>query len=221
MGARGIDRRAAVAATSGVAAAAPSGTSVPSVSAAVVVAEAFRKSRRAESMVMREEWVGRAPQESPSRRRRASGNVAPAPSPRRPMRHSFAPSRPLLVLITSAALAMAPLASAGAQRSFANSLTIGTVDSVYSKAIKEQRPYLVYLPAVVQGHDVHAARYPVLYLLDGDAHFHSVTGLLQILGHGGQRDLRRPRDDRRRHSQHQPDARPVTDAGHRRLRRQA
>ena len=27
-------------------------------------------------------------------------------------------------------------------------------------------------------------RYPVLYLLDGDAHFHSVTGLLQILGTG-------------------------------------
>jgi len=27
-------------------------------------------------------------------------------------------------------------------------------------------------------------KYPVLYLLDGDAHFHSVTGLLQILGTG-------------------------------------
>ncbi|MBK8060227.1 MAG: hypothetical protein IPK33_20800 [Gemmatimonadetes bacterium] len=62
------------------------------------------------------------------------------------MRLLLVPSRSLLVLITSAALAITPLATAGAQRSFAASLTIGTVDSVYSKVIKEQRPYLVYLP---------------------------------------------------------------------------
>lgn len=108
----------------------------------------------------------------------------PLPLPRRPMRLPLAPSRPHLVLITSAMLATAPLATAGAQRSFANALTIGTVDSVYSKVIKEQRPYLVYLPPSYKDTTYTPQRYPVLYLLDGDAHFHSVTGLLQILGTG-------------------------------------
>lgn len=100
------------------------------------------------------------------------------------MRPPFAPSRPLLLVTALATLAMAPLATAKAQRSFATSLTIGTVDSIYSKAVKEQRPFLVYLPPSYKDTTYTPQRYPVLYLLDGDAHFHSVTGLLQILGTG-------------------------------------
>lgn len=100
------------------------------------------------------------------------------------MRLSFAVPRPLLLLSASAALLIASNSTARAQRSFASSITIGTVDSVYSRIIKEQRPYLVYLPPSYKDTTYTPQRYPVLYLLDGDAHFHSVTGLLQILGTG-------------------------------------
>lgn len=46
------------------------------------------------------------------------------------------------------------------------------------------RPYLVYTPPSCNDTTATPQRYPVLYLLDGDAHFHSVTGLIQILGTG-------------------------------------
>jgi uncharacterized protein len=80
-------------------------------------------------------------------------------------------------------LLLAP-AAAGAQGRFARATTIGTVDSVWSATLNEQRPYLVYTPPSY--HDTTAVphRYAVLYLLDGDAHFHSVSGLAQILGTG-------------------------------------
>ena len=100
------------------------------------------------------------------------------------MRAPFALHRPLLLLVASATFASAPLVTARAQSPLAASLTIGTVDSIYSKVIKEQRPYLVYLPPSYKDTTYTPQRYPVLYLLDGDAHFHSVTGLLQILGTG-------------------------------------
>lgn len=100
------------------------------------------------------------------------------------MRLSFSVSRPLLLLAATTALVATAPATSAAQRSFASALTIGTVDSIYSKTIKEQRPYLVYLPPSYKDTTYTPQRYPVLYLLDGDAHFHSVTGLLQILGTG-------------------------------------
>ena len=63
-------------------------------------------------------------------------------------------------------------------------VTIGTVDSIYSTTLKEQRKYLVYTPPSYRDTTYLPRTYPVLYLLDGDAHFHSVTGLLQFLGTG-------------------------------------
>ncbi len=72
----------------------------------------------------------------------------------------------------------------GAQGRFDNATRIGQVDSLWSDQLKEQRPYLVYTPPSYKDTTVAPQRYPVLYLLDGDAHFHSVTGLLQILGTG-------------------------------------
>ena len=66
----------------------------------------------------------------------------------------------------------------------ANAVTIGTVDTLTSTALKEKRPYWVYTPPSYHDSTYTPRRYPVLYLLDGDAHFHSVTGLLQILGTG-------------------------------------
>src|SRR5262245_33557133 len=79
-------------------------------------------------------------------------------------------------------LLLAPL-SAGAQ-SYENAIHIGKVDSVWSATLKEQRKYLVYTPPSYNDTTFQPRRYPVLYLLDGDAHFHSVTGLIQILGSG-------------------------------------
>jgi predicted alpha/beta superfamily hydrolase len=74
-------------------------------------------------------------------------------------------------------------AVAGAQTP-AGPVTIGTVDSIYSPTLKEYRRYWVYTPPSYRPSTYAERSYPVLYLLDGDAHFHSVTGLLQFLGTG-------------------------------------
>lgn len=66
----------------------------------------------------------------------------------------------------------------------ANPVVIGTMDSLWSATLKEQRRFLVYTPPSYHDTTYAPQRYPVLYLLDGDAHFHSVTGLVQILGTG-------------------------------------
>lgn len=71
-----------------------------------------------------------------------------------------------------------------AQSRFERATQIGVVDSVWSATLEENRPYLVYTPPSYGDSTVVAQRYPVLYLLDGDAHFHSVSGLVQILGTG-------------------------------------
>ncbi|MEO8451195.1 MAG: alpha/beta hydrolase-fold protein [Gemmatimonadota bacterium] len=65
-----------------------------------------------------------------------------------------------------------------------NRVTIGTIDSVWSGTLKESRKYWVYTPGSYNDSTYLPQKYPVLYLLDGDAHFHSVTGLLQFLGSG-------------------------------------
>ncbi len=82
------------------------------------------------------------------------------------------------------AAALALPAALVAQPALPKTITIGTVDTLYSATLKEKRPYLVYLPPSYSDTVYTQRKYPVLYLLDGDAHFHSVTGLLQILGTG-------------------------------------
>jgi len=60
-----------------------------------------------------------------------------------------------------------------------NKIVIGKVDSVYSSILKEKRKIWVYVPnSNSQGFN---QRFPVLYLLDGDAHFKSVVGMIQQL----------------------------------------
>src|SRR5687767_8884483 len=81
-------------------------------------------------------------------------------------------------------LALVPAAALHSQTPLAKSVTIGTIDSVWSTTLKENRRYLVYTPPSYSDTTYLPRRYPVLYLLDGDAHFHSVTGLIQILGTG-------------------------------------
>lgn len=71
-----------------------------------------------------------------------------------------------------------------AQERFTRAVSIGTIDSVWSATLDEQRPYLVYTPPSYTDTTTTPQHYPVLYLLDGDAHFHSVSGLVQILSTG-------------------------------------
>jgi predicted alpha/beta superfamily hydrolase len=81
-------------------------------------------------------------------------------------------------------LALVVSAAAGAQTPAPRPVTIGSIDSIWSPTLKEYRRYWTYTPPSYRQTTYFQRAYPVLYLLDGDAHFHSVTGLLQILGTG-------------------------------------
>jgi len=83
--------------------------------------------------------------------------------------------RKLFLLILAGVITFA----AGAQND--NKIVIGKIDSVYSKILNEQRKVWVYTPDMTSGNYDPNRRYPVLYLLDGDAHFPSVVGLIQQL----------------------------------------
>ena len=57
-------------------------------------------------------------------------------------------------------------------------ISIGKIDSLHSNILNEDRKIWVYLPASYADTSKH---YPVVYLLDGDSHFHAVTGLVKQL----------------------------------------
>ena len=60
-----------------------------------------------------------------------------------------------------------------------NKIVIGTIDSIHSNILNEQRKIWVYVP---NSDGFYAKQnFPVVYLLDGDAHFYSVMGLMQQL----------------------------------------
>jgi predicted alpha/beta superfamily hydrolase len=60
-----------------------------------------------------------------------------------------------------------------------NKIVIGTIDSLYSKILNEERKVWVYVPAMDKLFSPQ--KFPVVYLLDGDAHFYSVMGMIQQL----------------------------------------
>ncbi|RFS14989.1 alpha/beta hydrolase-fold protein [Emticicia sp. C21] len=61
-----------------------------------------------------------------------------------------------------------------------DNIVLGKNDKVYSKILNEDRRVMVYVPN--DGMDIYAKKkYPVVYLLDGDAHFYSVVGMIQQL----------------------------------------
>lgn len=66
-----------------------------------------------------------------------------------------------------------------------NTITIGKIDTVRSKILNETRRVWVYLPASANNKMFTKQVYPVLYLLDGPSHFHSVTGIIQQLSSVG------------------------------------
>ena len=62
-----------------------------------------------------------------------------------------------------------------------NKIVLGNIDNVDSKILNEQRKIWVYVPHDGTNDIYSKQRYPVVYLLDGDAHFYSVTGMIQQL----------------------------------------
>lgn len=61
-----------------------------------------------------------------------------------------------------------------------NSITIGTIDSLHSKELNETRQIWVHVPEPLNP-GYAKKKYPVLYLLDGETHFHTVVGMLRHL----------------------------------------
>src|ERR1035437_10555756 len=57
-------------------------------------------------------------------------------------------------------------------------ITIGTIDSVYSELLKENRQLLIYLPETYNNNQ----KYPVVYLLDGESFFHFYTSIVSQIG---------------------------------------
>lgn len=62
-----------------------------------------------------------------------------------------------------------------------NTIQIGTIDSISSKVLNEERKIWVHLPRSAQNTGFAKQKYPVVYLLDGDAHFSSVVGMIEEL----------------------------------------
>lgn len=61
-------------------------------------------------------------------------------------------------------------------------IVIGTIDSIESTILKEQRKIWVYVPdSNIGGVSFAQKRYPVVYLLDGESHFYSVVGMIRQL----------------------------------------
>ncbi|MFB3387943.1 alpha/beta hydrolase-fold protein [Flavobacterium sp. LAR06] len=62
-----------------------------------------------------------------------------------------------------------------------NNIQIGTIDSISSKVLNEERKIWIHLPRSAQNTGFAKQKYPVVYLLDGDAHFSSVVGMIEEL----------------------------------------
>src|SRR5689334_2705377 len=62
-----------------------------------------------------------------------------------------------------------------------NKIVIGKIDSIQSRILNEERKIWIYIPDGASVEDLEKQRYPVVYLLDGEAHFASVVGMIQQL----------------------------------------
>ena len=75
------------------------------------------------------------------------------------------------------------MTSSGKRKKKDQDINIGKKYSMRSKVLKEERHYWVYLPSSYDEGN-KKLRYPVLYLLDGDAHFQSASGVVQFMSSG-------------------------------------
>lgn len=62
------------------------------------------------------------------------------------------------------------------------SISIGKIEHIHSTILNEQRTIWIHVPEKHGGSD--SLKYPVIYLLDGDAHFKSIVGLIDRLSDG-------------------------------------
>ncbi len=62
-----------------------------------------------------------------------------------------------------------------------NKIVIGAIDSIQSTILNEQRKLWVYVPNSGSANADSQQKYPVIYLLDGENHFNSVTGMAEYL----------------------------------------
>jgi len=75
--------------------------------------------------------------------------------------------------------ALAPSSATATASATGEVVPIGRRCSLFSDVLEESREYLVYQPAErARG---HRDRYPVIYLLDGESHFHHVWGIVDFL----------------------------------------
>jgi len=73
-------------------------------------------------------------------------------------------------------------AASGTSELVARALSIGAHGALTSNVLRERREYLVYTPPSYADPE---SRFPVLYLLDAEAHFHHVTGIVAFLAEIG------------------------------------
>jgi hypothetical protein len=85
--------------------------------------------------------------------------------------------------LASAALALGLGIGGAAGAAEGQGVVIGQAFSLASEVLGEERPLLVHLPRSYQRSP--DTRFPVLYLLDAEAHFHHVTGLTDFLAAQG------------------------------------
>jgi predicted alpha/beta superfamily hydrolase len=62
-----------------------------------------------------------------------------------------------------------------------NDIVIGKIDSINSKILNEERKIWIHVPEDDSNDLYEKKKYPVVYLLDGDAHFYSLVGMLRQL----------------------------------------
>jgi len=60
-----------------------------------------------------------------------------------------------------------------------NDVVIGKIDSIQSDILGETRKLMIYLPNDISNSIFSQKKYPIVYLLDGDAHFTSVVGMIE------------------------------------------
>lgn len=66
-----------------------------------------------------------------------------------------------------------------------NDITIGKIDTINSKILNEQRTLWIYVPRGSDESVFTKKTFPVVYLLDGDAHFYSTVGMMHQLSTNG------------------------------------
>lgn len=60
-----------------------------------------------------------------------------------------------------------------------NEIVIGKIDSLESSILGEQRQLMIYVPNQGPNSIFAEKKYPVVYVLDGDAHFTSIVGMIE------------------------------------------